>query len=197
MAREIKIYSSSEGVHYLQVGMNANELASFSWQLYITRYGPRAIDWLQSMSLSFCSLMGGNIYLHNSDDVERGNFYGEQKDFKVGVVANQQPSLVKVLDSIGIHTDGTWSVESITIPASLNRPEGMWSKIPEGKFKRREGEISCEFLRNMKTSSGTISAAEAMSGEKLKAHEAYLILRHAGGTDAQLWRVDINMSKSR
>ncbi len=199
MAREILIRSSSDGTKYLLFGLDDNELSSFAIQMYIERFGPRAVDWLQALSLSWCSFMGGNIYLHNSDEVPRGNFYGEQKDMELGIVANEQPSVTRLLDSIGIHTDGTWEVESVVIPADLNHPDGMYSIIPSNYFKRREGVLYSEFLRNMKTSGSTIKAIEAVTGEALRGKSAYVILKHKGAeeTDVQIWEIDVNMSKSR
>ncbi len=199
MAREIQVRSSSDGSHYILFGLDESELSSFAIQLYITHYGPRAVDFLQALSLSYMSFMGGNLYIHNSDDVPRGNFFGEQKDMKIGVVANEQPSVTRILDSIGIHTDGTWEVESVVIPASLNYPSGMSSIIPKGYFKRREGVLYSEFLRNQKTSGSTVKAIEALTGEALRGKSAYVILKHNGTeqTEVQIWEIDINMSKSR
>jgi len=197
MAREITLLSSSEGSHYLLFGMDHSEVSSFAIQLWIEKFGKRATDFLQAMSLGFASFMGGNIYLHNSDDVPRNYLFDEQKECKIGVVVNEQAPVKKILDSLGIHTDGEWEVESITIPADLNHPDGMYSMIPKTKFKKREGMIYSEFLRNMKTSGSTIKAIEAMTGEPLRCNEAYLILKNTSTDKVQIWGVDVNMSKSR
>ena len=197
MAREIQIVASSSGIHYLLVGMSSGELASFSWQLWITHYGKRAVDWVQSLSLGFCSFMGGDTWVHNSDDVPRNNFFGEQKYSEVGIVANEQPSIVKVLDSIGIYTDGEWSVESVTIPKTLNQPHGMFSKIPKGRFVKREGVWRAAFLRNMKSTSDTISTIQAISGETLRGNAAYLVLKNTDTDEVKLYKVSINMTSNR
>jgi hypothetical protein len=141
--------------------------------------------------------MGGDLYVHNSDLVPRANLYGEQRDVKVGVVANQDSNLVKILDSIGIHSDGKWEVESLTIPHSLNNPDGMFSRIPKERFKKRESIWQAEFLRNMKTSSGNLSAIEAVKGESLRGESAYLILKNTDTTETKLFKIDINMTKNR
>jgi hypothetical protein len=115
----------------------------------------------------------------------------------VGVVANQEPNLVKLLDSIGIYTDGKWSVESITIPKTLNYPNGQYSIIPKERFKHREGVYQSEFLRNMKTTSGTVSFIEAIKGEPLRGNSAYLVLRNTDTSQVKLYKVDLLMSSSR
>lgn len=197
MAREIRLISASDGTHYLEVGIDSSSLSSFRWQLYITKYGQRAVDWVQSLSLGWLSFMGGDVYVQNSDAVPRNNFFSEQKYTEIGVVANQEPTDVKLLDSIGIQSDGKWSVESVTIPASLNHPNGMYSKIPKERFKKREGLWWSEWLRNMKTSSNTIKINEAISGEPLRGTSAYIVLRNIDTAQVKMFEVKINMSSSR
>lgn len=197
MAREIEIVATENGVHYVLFGFGASEMSSFSLQMYIEHFGKRSIDFLQALSLGYMSFMGGDIWKHNSDEVPRANFYGEQKDAKIGIAINEKPETVKILDSLGIHTDGTWEVESVTIPPSLNYPNGMYSVIPSSLFKKREGVSYSEFLRNMKTSGSTIRAIEAVTGEELRGNAAYLILKHTTGQDIQIWKLDVNLTTSR
>ena len=197
MSRQIDIISTSDSAHYLQIGFDSNSLASFEMQLYITKIGKRAVDWLQSLSLSYCSFMGGVIYLHNSNEVPRLMLFGEQKDAKVGVVLNEKASTTKLLDSLGIFTDGEWEVESVTINPDKNYPNGQYSRIPARNFRKREGVLYSEFLRNAKTSSGTIKPIEYLTGEQLRGNAAYLVLKHTGTDDVQLWRIDLNVTSSR
>jgi hypothetical protein len=197
VARTVEIISTTTGSHYLLFGWNASEVANFSVQMWIEKHGVRAVDWLQALSLGYMSFSGGNLYIHNSDAVPRCNLFGEQKDAKIGVVINEKATTTKVLDSLGIFTDGLWEVESLTIPVDLNYPNGMYSKIPSGNFKKREGVLYSEFMRNMKTSSETPKTIEAISGEELRGNEAYLVLKHTGGTETQIWKIDFNMTASR
>jgi hypothetical protein len=197
MAREITLMASSTGSHYLLFGLNQNELSSFAIQLWLEKHGTRAVDWLQSLSLGFCSFMGGNVYIHNSNEVPRCNLFGEQKECKIGIVVNEQPTQKKILDSIGIETDAAWEVESIVIPPELNHPDGMYSIIPKNKFKKRDGIYRSDFLRNMKTSGSTIKAIEAITGEPLRCHEAYIILKNTDVDKVQIWSVEINMTSSK
>lgn len=195
--RTVDITATRSGLHRLEFGFDEDKLASFKMQLWITKYGSRAVDWLQSLSIGFCSFMGGNLYLHNSDEVARCNLFGEQKDCKVGVVINKNPDVTKILDSIGIHSDGLWEVESITIPPTVNYPNGMYSRIPKELFRKREGVLKCEFLRNMKTTSAVANALDALRGEPLRGKEAYLILKNTSTSKVQLYKIDINMTISK
>ena len=195
--REIEIVATEDGIHWLLFGFNAGEMSGFSMQLYIEHFGKRSIDFLQALSLGYMSFMGGDIWKHNSDEVPRANFFGEQKDAKIGIAINEKPEVVKILDSLGIHTDGTWEVESVVVAPSLNHPSGMYSVVPRSLFKKREGVLYSEFLRNMKTSGSTIKAIEAITGEELRSNAAYMILKHTGGDNIQIWKLDINMTSSR
>jgi len=196
---EIKLIATSYGSHYLLAGMDSNALSSFQWQIWITKHGRQAIDWCQNLSLGFCTFLRGDLWIHNQPEsiVDRCNFFSEKKDYVVGVVANENPNNIKVLDSIGIHTDGEWSVESVTIPKTLNYPNGMSSRIPTSRFKRREGIFRAEFLRNMNTTSATDSVLELMSGEPLRGQAAYCIMKNTSTNQTKLFKIDFNFSTSK
>jgi hypothetical protein len=195
--RQVDIIATSTGRKYLLFGFNANELSSFSLQMYITHYGARAVDWVASLSLGWVSFLGGDVYTHNDPNVPRATLYGEHKKVKVGVVANQDGNVIKLLDSIGIHSDGQWSVKSVTIPKTLNYPNGMSSSIPKGRFLKRDGVWQSEFLRNTKSTSGTESIIDAIRGETLKGYSAYIELENDDTTEVKLFKVNINMTKAR
>jgi hypothetical protein len=197
MSRQVEIISTSEGKHFILFGFNENELSSFRLQMWITHYGKRAIDFVQSLSLSMITFMGGDIWISNSNDVPRCSLFGEQRDSKVGIVANQEPNVIKLLDSIGIHSDSKWEVESITVPVSSNYPNGQYSRIPKERFKKREGVYTSEFLRNGKTTSATIKPIEYIKGEALRGESAYIVLKNTETSETKLFSVDINLTKSR
>ena len=200
MAREIIIMANEDGSHYLLVGLDPDSLSSFSWQLWLHKTGARTIDWCQAMSLSYVTFMGGDLWVHNSDTAPRANLFGEQKEVKMGVVVNEQANSLKLMDSIGIHSDGMWEVESIIVPPSLNHPQGMNSKVPKERFKKRNGVYRAEFLRNLKSTSDSDSIKDAISGEELKGHFAYMVLKNvnnSGGEQVKLFKLDINMTTLR
>ena len=198
MARQLALTSTSDGAHKLCFGLNENETSNFSVMLWITHYGARAIDWIQSLSLGFVSFMGGDLWVHNDPDQDRLNLFGEAKDCVVEVVSNQEPNMVKILDSIGIHSNEEWEVESVTLPVTLNYPFGQFSKIPKEKFKKREGVWQSEFLRNMRTISATeVSVNKAISGESLRGESALIRLKNTSTNEVKLFEVVINMTKGR
>jgi hypothetical protein len=197
MARQIDIISTSTGTHYLLFGMDSDELAGFSIMLWITKYGERMVDWIQAMGLNFISFLGSDLWVHNDEDQDRCNLFGEKRDCIVGVVANEEPTKVKLFDSVGVHSDDIWEITEIVIPATSNYPHGMYSKIPKERFKKRDGLWRAEFLRNMKTGSDTISVINALSGEPLRGYECYMLLKNTSNNQVRLFKVDVNATASK
>jgi hypothetical protein len=196
---QIDLISISNGAHYLQFGMNSNELCSFQVQMWIEKFGIRMIDWCQAMGLNFITFMGGDLWIHNQDDADqnRCNLFGEKRDCIVGVVSNEEPTKIKVFDSLGVHSDSTWEITEIIIPATLNYPQGMYSKIPKERFKKRDGVWVAEFLRNMKTNSSTASVMDAINGESLRGNHIYMLMKNISDDQVKLFMVDVNSTKSK
>jgi hypothetical protein len=197
MAREVQLISTTKGAHYLIFGLGSGELSNFAAQMWLEKKGARAAEWFQSMNLSFASFLGADIWIHNSDDVDRCSYYGERKDCEVGVVANDQPTVIKSLDSLAVGSDHEWEITSVYIPPSVNYPDGMSSKIPKGKFKKREGVLYAEFLRNMKSSSGVESVLDALRGETLRGYIGYMVMTNTDTDQVKLFRLKINMTTSK
>ncbi len=197
MAREIQLVSTTSGKHFLVFGLDAGASSNFAVQMWLEKFGPRALEWIQSLNISWVSFLGADIWIHNSDEVDRCNYYGEKKDCKVGVVANEQPTTIKTLDSLAVGSDHEWEITSIYIPPSVNYPDGMSSKIPKGKFKKREGVLYAEFLRNMKSSSGVESVLDAMRGEALRGYIGYMIMTNTDTDQVKLFKIGVNMTTSK
>lgn len=155
------------------------------------------VDWTQKLGLNFVTFLGGDLWIHNDDTVDRCNLFGEKRDCIVGVVSNEMPNVVKIWDSLGVQSDSPWEITSITIPPSLNHPQGMYSTLPTNQFKRRDGVWLAKFLRNMKSASGTASVLDAVQGEELKGSEMYLTLKNTSNDQVKLFALEFNMTKSR
>ncbi len=199
MAREIELISETEGVHYLLFGLDSNELSSFAIQMWLTKFGKRGIDWAQSMGMGFITFMGGDLWVHNSDTADRCNLFDEQRDCIVGVVANanDQSTNIRLYDALHIHSNDEWEVTEIVIPATINYPNGMFSKIPKERFKKRDGVWRAEFLRNMKSTDNTIKVINAIKGEPLRGDCCYMLLKNTNTEQVKLFKVDVLQSTSR
>lgn len=197
MSRQVDIISTRDGIHHLEIGLDSDSLSDFSIMIWITKYGARLVDFTQAMGLNFVSFIGGDLWIHNDEDQDRCNLFGEKRDCIVGVVVNENPLKIKLLDSLGVHSNATWEVTSIIIPPSINYPSGMESKVPAEMFKKRDGVWKARFLRNMKSSSDTASVIDAINGEPLRAYEAYLTLKNTSNNQVSLFKIEANMSSSR
>ena len=199
MAREIQLISSSDGKHYILIGLNDDELSNFSIQLWIEKFGVRMVEWAQAMGLNFITFMGKDLWVHNQDDAnqDRCNLFGEKKDCIVGIVTNEEGTKIKLYDSIGIHTDHKWEITDIYVPATLNYPNGQYSKLPKERFKYRDGIWQAEFLRNMKTNSSTASVIDAINGEPLRSYEMYMLLKNTDDDQVKLFGVTVNATLSK
>lgn len=193
----IELTSTSTGPHAVYFGLDGGELSSFGVQLYLTKHGKQAVDWVERLSLGWVSFLRGDLWIQNSPDADRNEFFGEHKDAVVGIAVNEQPDIVKVLDSIGIHTDGEWEVTSVTIPASLNYPDGMSSRIPKERFKKREGVLHCEFLRNELTTNGTANVLDLLRGEELRGEAAIIELTNTSTDEVRLYKVEVDLTSSK
>jgi hypothetical protein len=149
------------------------------------------------MGLNWLSFLEGDLWIHNDDNQDRCNLFGEKRDCIVQVVANENPLQVKLLDSVGIHSDSVWEITSITIPPSLNYPAGMESRIPLEQFKKRDGVFRARFLRNLKSTSDTESINDAINGEPLRGYEALMTLKNTSNDQVKLFKVSVNMTTSR
>ena len=120
MAQEVQLQSTSSGVHYILFGLDEDAVASFAIQIYLEKFGARIVEWFETLGIGFVSFLGADIWIHNSDEVERNNFYDEQKYSEIGIIINEEPHLVKILDSLSINTSGNatigqWEITQIII----------------------------------------------------------------------------------
>jgi hypothetical protein len=115
----------------------------------------------------------------------------------VGVVANEDATKIRLFDAIHIHSNDEWEVSEIVIPATINYPHGMYSKIPKERFKKRDGVWRAEFLRNMKSTDNTIKVINALKGEPLRGDCCYMLLKNTNTEQVKLFKVDVLQSTSR
>jgi hypothetical protein len=199
MAREILLVAATSDSHYLLFGLDDSSLSSFSIQMWIEKFGHRMIDFCQSMGLNFITFMGSDLYIHNQDDADqdRCKLFGEKKDCIVGVVANEQGNKIKLYDALGVHTDHEWEVTDIYVSPSLNYPQGMYSKIPAERFKKRGMIWRATFLRNMYTNSSTASVIDAINGDPLRGYDVYMLLKNTDNDQVKLFGVTVETTLSK
>lgn len=106
-------------------------------------------DWMIGMNNHFYTFKGGNLYLHNSNDV-RNNFYGEQFTSTIQTVFNDNPTENKLFRTLAIIGDDGWSATVETDIEDNAYIEQSW-------FEKKEGSWFA-YLRSLQT-------VPALSGE--------------------------------
>jgi len=155
------------------------------------------IEWLGGGGDKMVGYDGEDVYLHGDTTVNRNYLYDTQRNSIVDVVGVEAPNVIKSFDSMAIHSNKPWDVTDITIPATATYPNGMQSKIPETRFKRREGVYYSDYLRNMFSSSSTALTLDLMRGDQLRGYTITNRLENDDTSEVNLFKVDINSSASK
>ena len=85
------------------------------------------------MNSYFYSFKGGNLYRHNSDDVDRNNFYNEQYNSKITTVFNAEQDTVKNFNTISLNSDDTWNCTILT-DLSTGSIDQSYFELKEGDY---------------------------------------------------------------
>ena len=67
-------------------------------------------EWMIGMNNYFYSFSGGDIWRHNSDNVDRCNFYGSQYFFNIISVFNMAPLEAKIFKTITLESNVPMSI---------------------------------------------------------------------------------------
>lgn len=163
---------------------------------WISKYSfiPEEYAWLDD---KFYSLNDGKLYEHNDSSALKCNFYGTQYESYIQFVTHSIPSAIKIFNSISIHADSQWTVETVEGDANSNYTNGFYSKIPDANFVRDEGVWRSEFMRNMKTRSSVATNYDLINGEECRAYVVKIKLTNDETTKTELFKVDINSMISK
>ena len=175
------------------VSVSISDQAVFTITATVTR---KTIPVMQSSSSDLFTISGEDIYLLN-DNTTRCNFYGAQKEYSTRVYGLESPNIIKVFESIALHTNAKWDITDIQIPATLNYPNGMQSKIPEGRFEKEEGVLRSDYLCNMKTNQSTAEEIDLVNGDNLRGYIIYQDLDGDETTEHNLYKVDVLSTPSK
>jgi hypothetical protein len=97
-------------------------------------------EFMAALNGKFFTFKGGDLYLHNSKDVPRNNFYGKQFTSKISVVLNENPSTEKIFKNLIIEGNKPWDVKM-----QSNLTEGKLSKV---EFEKRQSRWFAYTRRN-------------------------------------------------
>ncbi len=94
-------------------------------------------DNMLGMNNRFFSFVGGNIYEHHSDEVDRNTYYGLSYPSKISAIFNDSPSEIKELQAISL--EGNYSWEALITAYVSNVDDFTQSSIQAAEFVKKEG----------------------------------------------------------
>ena len=108
-------------------------------------------DFMIGMNNKFYSFNGGDLYLHNSDNVPRNTFYGVQYPSRISLMVNDSPQDIKELQAVSLEGNYAWDA-SIEAYVS-NVDDYIGSSIDNSEFVKKEGIWFAYARRNESTTS--------------------------------------------
>lgn len=148
----------------------------------------------------FISFKDGEVWTHNESSVNRNSFYGVQYNSYVWATSNQSPLELKDFGSMELGSNSVWSApenDSIVIEPNATYPNGMASRIKEGRIRNREGIYEADFLRDGLTGGLPFDTDYLMNGRNLKGRELTIKLENDDTTEAKLFYVGVNGKVSK
>lgn len=82
-------------------------------QGWVSRYSYQP-DMMLGLDSTLYSFKNGNIYIHNSTNVDRGEFYGVKYPASVTTTFNESPFDVKMYKTLSLDSDDTWDASYVT-----------------------------------------------------------------------------------
>jgi len=94
-------------------------------------------DFITGMNSQLFTFSGGNLYIHHSDAVDRGVYYGTPHSSKISVIINDNPSEVKEIKAVSLEGNHSWDT---LIKAYISMVDDFTeTSINDVEFVRKEG----------------------------------------------------------
>lgn len=94
-------------------------------------------DYMIGMNSKFFTFVGGNLFIHHSDNVNRNTYYDVSFPSKLSVMINDSPSDIKELQAVSL--EGNYSWETLIRAYISNVDDFIESSIHDVEFVKKEG----------------------------------------------------------
>lgn len=174
--------------------------ADLRWKCYASYIA----DYYASIGNVFVSFKNGELWVHDSGLYN--NFYGTQYEQQIDFAANMVFDKVKVFDFVGINTNNNkfvsasatkaWDVAFVIVEPSVQYPQGLYSYIPAGKLRHKEGILYGDILRDVYTPMTGTTLNKLINGRPMRGTAARIMLRNKSDQSVVLNGVIIGMTFS-
>lgn len=120
--------------------MSCNETKTITFDEKVkgwTSFHSYVPDFMIGMNNQFYSFKNGDLYLHDSDNVTRNNFYGVEYSSKISAMISDSPSEIKEIQAISLEGNHAW--DTLISAYISNVDDATLSSIKEVEFVKKEG----------------------------------------------------------
>jgi hypothetical protein len=146
------------------------------------------------------SFINGRTYLHNSDNVPYGHFYGIDFPMWFKFAWSADPNMIKLINGIEILANDRFGMVDkgdVTILSNDNRGIPMESKLPAVRLRNVEGRYVASFLRDMNTPGFANENYALVDGRFLRGQTCILKLTNLSKTKVVMFEVSILFTESK
>ena len=104
-------YDDKKGEYNVKLQYDVGPYTTNSDDNYVVSFSEKVRGWVSfksftsmqqgiSMANNYYTFNNGDLYLHHSEDVDRNTFYGEYSNSSIDVMLNDDPSSIKVYNTL-------------------------------------------------------------------------------------------------
>lgn len=140
----------------------------------------------------------GELWEANSNQL-RNNFFGVQYPSDVTFVSNTDYPKSKIFNAVAVYSNKTWAspeLGDITIPSSINYPQGMSSRLSFDKFRWKEGISYSNYLRDALTPNIASQQLALINGRRLRGEALVQRIENIDTEEVVLYSVIVHSTPS-
>ena len=104
-------YDDKKGEYNVKLQYDDGTYTTTNQDNYVVSFSEKVRGWVSfksftsmqqgvSMANNYYTFYNGDLYLHHSEDVDRNTFYGQYNDSSIDVMLNDDPSSIKVYNTL-------------------------------------------------------------------------------------------------
>jgi hypothetical protein len=142
-------------------------------------------DYMGTAGMDLITFKNAQLYIHNSDNVNPMQWYGEESFAVIGMIGNTGNVAAKTWLTVGVETNDTYDVNDSYPWSTRTRgisTQTQASDLQKSDFTFQEGRVTAPFLKNIDTPNSASEFTARLEGEDLKGRYVYTQLQVDGIT---------------